>query len=558
MKLSSLAFAAWMVLGPLAMAEDAATGGAASSTSLPPQVSASARNAAEAPRWDAAPASAAANPAAQISSSNTAVAPASAFNFATQPPDSGSNLNVLPQTNSPVTAPNDAAVADQQPKQLPSVMKRRAAATPQDSGVVPATYNAPPGTNGVIPAAGTAVVGSPVPSAGAVNPAQSVAIGSNPPGFLPAVQASGISPAAAPAPIANANRTLPAAAAAAVVPPTVRENPVDPEKLAAARAAGDLLASSIDNGTAGTTPLRLIDVLAQTPETERAAAVREYWNLARAWSDYRWAIDESKRFDTIVPARGAVDAPMLSTARAAATARVNDAQLNVESAQAALIRTARLTPQAGSYFPTDAPLVGPYQTYFSVLFAGRPSPGRTWQIDRALPIRLKTINDRTAAVQSAASAVHYAEEAHARGEVDMRTVLACHDELHQQRRAFLDAVNDYNSDIAEYAATVAGAVAPDRLVAMLIHVKPADRVSAVPGRPVGAIQLPAPPGSATNPAARNPTGGRPTAAASNDGWVPSTSRSLGAEAPLTTQTPASGTMLPQQSGSQVDPFTAGR
>ena len=120
---------------------------------------------------------------------------------------------------------------------------------------------------------------------------------------MPAVQASGISPTAAPAPIANANRTLPAAAAAAVAPPTVRENPVDPEKLAAARAAGDLLASSIDNGTAGTTPLRLIEALAQTPETERAAAVREYWNLARAWSDYRWAIDESKRFDTIVPAR---------------------------------------------------------------------------------------------------------------------------------------------------------------------------------------------------------------------------------------------------------------
>ncbi len=53
MKLSSLAFAAWMVLGQLAMGQDAATGGAASSTSLTPQVPASARNAAKAPRWDA-------------------------------------------------------------------------------------------------------------------------------------------------------------------------------------------------------------------------------------------------------------------------------------------------------------------------------------------------------------------------------------------------------------------------------------------------------------------------------------------------------------------------
>ena len=557
MKLSSLAFAAWMVFGQLAVAQDPASGGAASATSSPPQVPASARSAAEAPRWDAAPVSAAANPAAQISSSNPAVAPASAFNFAAQPPGSGSNLNLLPQTNSPVTASNDAGAADQQPKQLPSVMKRRAAATTQDSGVLPATYNAPPGTNGVVPAAGAAVVGAPVPSAGAVNPAQSVAIGSNPPGFLPAVQASGISPTAAPAPIANANRTLPAAAATAVAPPTVRENPVDPEKLAAARAAGDLLASSIDNGTAGTTPLRLLDVVAQASEPERYEVIREYWYLVWAWSDYRWAIDEAKRFDVIVPARGAVDAPMLSTARAAAAARVNDAQLIVESAQAALMRTAHLSPQAGSYFPTDAPLVGPYQTYFSVLFAGRPSPGRTWQIDRSLPIRLKTINDRTAAVQSAASAVHYAEEAHARGEVDMRTVLACHDELHEQRRLPRcgERLQRRRRRIRRHRCRRRCA---DRLVAMLIHIKPADRVSAVPGRPIGAIQLPAPPNGATSPAVRNPTGGRPTAAASNDGWVPSTSRSLGAETPLTTQTPASGTMLPQQSGSQIDPFTAGR
>ena len=179
--------------------------------------------------------------------------------------------------------------------------------------------------------------------------------------------------------------------------------------------------------------------------------------LARAWSDYRWAIDESKRFDTIVPARGAVDAPMLSTARAAATARVNDAQLNVESAQAALIRTARLTPQAGSYFQPMRLWLGrirPTSRFCSPAGHRRDVPGKSI----ALTIRLKTINDRTAAVQSAASAVHYAEEAHARGEVDVRTVLACHDELHQQRRAFLDAVNDYNADIAEYAATVAGAV----------------------------------------------------------------------------------------------------
>ena len=162
-------------------------------------------------------------------------------------------------------------------------------------------------------------------------------MGTNPPGLFPGNQAAGIAHPAAASPIPNANRSLTATQVQPTAAPAARPPAIDPEKLAAAKAAAELLASSIDNGTAGTTPLRLLDVVTQAAEPEASAVIREYWNLARAWSDYRWAIDEAKRFEVVVPARGAVDAPMLSTARAAAAARVNDAQLIVESAQAALI-----------------------------------------------------------------------------------------------------------------------------------------------------------------------------------------------------------------------------
>ncbi len=146
-----------------------------------------------------------------------------------------------------------------------------------------------------------------------------------------------------------------------------------------------------------------------------------------------------------------------------------------------LMRSAHLAIQNDTYRPSDAPLVGPYHTYFTTLFANRQPPGRTLQIDRSLPLRLKAINDRTAAVQSAATAIHSAEEAHAKGESDMRTVLACHEELYRQRRALLDEVLAYNLDIGEYVATVAAPGTPnEKLVAMLIETKPADRVSAVP------------------------------------------------------------------------------
>ena len=64
--------------------------------------------------------------------------------------------------------------------------------------------------------------------------------------------------------------------------------------------------------------------------------------LARATSNYNWAVDEQKRLDEVVSNRGAVDGPMLSTVRAAAAARVTEAELEKTFATAALARRPRL------------------------------------------------------------------------------------------------------------------------------------------------------------------------------------------------------------------------
>jgi hypothetical protein len=171
------------------------------------------------------------------------------------------------------------------------------------------------------------------------------------------------------------------------------------------------------------------------------------------------------------------------------------------------------------------------------------------EIDRALPIRLQSVADRTAAVQSAMSAVHTAEESHAKGETDMRTVLACHEQLHAQRRALLDAVLDYNLDIAEYAAAVAAPGTPnDKFVAMLIHTRQPERLSQVPTlatdpsmppsranldptaflgiRPNGTGESPT--AGVANGSGRNTTTPQPQA---HDGWVPSNLHSLEGEPP---------------------------
>jgi hypothetical protein len=188
-----------------------------------------------------------------------------------------------------------------------------------------------------------------------------------------------------------------------------------------------------------------------------------------------------KRFEQIVPSRNSAENPMLAAARGAAAARVTEAELEMAKALATLQSTP--IDVAVKVNTIDLPLVGPYHTYYSQIFGSRPVT-RAHVIDQTLPIRLKAINDWVATVHSGTTAVQYAEQAHAKGEVDLRTVLACHEELRMERRRFLDAVYRYNVDIAEYAALAAPAgTSPEKFASMLIPAKQPERLSALPSRP---------------------------------------------------------------------------
>lgn len=357
------------------------------------------------------------------------------------------------------------------------------------------------------------------------------------------------------------------------------EPPADPAKIAAAHATADLLAGAVAELEAESTArLSLAEALAGVPEQQRLAIVGKYWRLSKAVKDHRWALDELKRLEAVAPNRNPVEGPMLSTARAAAEARVHEAELTLVRARESLADTVATAIPASSksdLITEDRPLLGPYNTYFSAIFANRTPSGRMREIDRALPIRLQSVADRTAAVQSAMSAVHTAEEAHAKGETDMRTVLACHEQLHTQRRALLDAVLDYNLDIAEYAATVAAPGTPnDKFISMLIHTRQPERLSQVPTL---ATDPSAPPSRATldpttflgirpNGTSEGPTAGVSTGNGRNtttpqsqahDGWVPSNLHSLEGEPPESPRPPQSSGSATGDNG-RADPFTADR
>jgi hypothetical protein len=347
---------------------------------------------------------------------------------------------------------------------------------------------------------------------------------------------------------------------------------IDPGQQAAARAAADLLATSISPATGATDGLSLTQFLARCPESDRASAVQAYWRWCTSLSASNWAQDEQKRLEQIAPGPGAAEVAMLSTARAAAAARITEAEIEATSASDALIRVAASLQDAGTSRPTDSPLVAPYRTYYSQIFTNRPS-GRALEIDHILPIRLKAIDDRAAAVQSAASAVHDAEQAHAKKQIDLPTVLACHDELHNERRQFLSALLQYNVDVAEYAALAAPTgTPPEKFVAMLIRPKSAERLSAVPERSTfndGAGTPPpkfAPSGrpsaELTRPSlnsVRTPKSGVQSHPAASDGWVPSTLRPLEPEPLQADQqsSPAESTgraTTASPLGPQADPF----
>ena len=250
---------------------------------------------------------------------------------------------------------------------------------------------------------------------------------------------------------------------------------------AAANASADLLARSLippqDIALPGL-PVSLQDALSRVLDRAgRLATARAYWKLSLCGAEYHWAIAEWRQLDATPTGRGAIDAPMLSTARAAAQARALESQALVVAAQHELAEALGQSPQ-NLPLTVDQPLVGPYRTHFETLFASRSAPGRLRSINKTLPLRREAIDVRTAAVQAAASAVHVAEEAYAKGQVPVQTLLAAQSELSRQRKAFVAAVRDYNLEIAEYALGVADPGTSNAvLVSMLTRTKPSTKTS---------------------------------------------------------------------------------
>ena len=239
-------------------------------------------------------------------------------------------------------------------------------------------------------------------------------------------------------------------------------------------------------------PLALLEALARVIDRRQQRRVIEaYWMLSIRVARCHFALDERDRLLDLDPPQPAHQQAMLKAAQAAAQATFSEARSAAVAAEIELADAAGLPIEQG-YVPTDAPFVSVYQTNFETLFAGRVPPRAIRQIDRTLPLQRDLINARASATAAAAAALRATRRAYADGEVALAAVLAAQATLRDQRRQFLAAVHQYNSDIAHYALTVIGPGVPrETIVSTLIETLPTTDSVLVPKRgaqPASAIE----------------------------------------------------------------------
>ncbi|HEY2826001.1 MAG TPA: hypothetical protein VGJ04_00245, partial [Pirellulales bacterium] len=445
MKISSLLCVACMLTAQLSVFGDDA-----GNISLPPgsRIPAAAQNAAEAPPWNAPPAqavipaapltppintSAPAQPAAAISpnppprplvsvmkrksqSSPTAAPPAVASSQLPAPPSE-------PLVQSPSTTPSatpvaplalttsqtDGALPINTATTTPEPTTHSVAQDTTSSAVVPAEYDQP------ITPSNTSTLNwtrPNEPSSSTASNQTSSQAGASPDITADNSQASStapspLQPTTGPVqlipPPSDSSRSTPSMTDQQVIPADSTSQTADvlpdPQQMAAAHAAADLLSQALNtNSSADLTGQwqPLSNVISSVDEHQRLAAVSAYWRLSHAVALYLWSADDLQRLDKSAPSHTLIDNPMLSTARATATARMHEAELSLTKAQQSLVALMGTTPStfSASILPSDRPLVGPYRTYFDALFANRPAPGQTREINAALPLRVKIIGDR--------------------------------------------------------------------------------------------------------------------------------------------------------------------
>lgn len=295
--------------------------------------------------------------------------------------------------------------------------------------------------------------------------------GRAPQGWVPAPSQN-----VSPAPPAQLDDTPPAAPPSRSLAPVA--SPTSPQERWLREWFGPEAAPTAAETGATGRPLPLAELLRRVPAGRtRIQAVGEYWNLAAAVAESRAV---AARRDTLGRLVASGRGDLSGDARAEAA--LASAEADQQSARLAVLQAQHtLADRLGQnewFWPSDLPLVDPYQTRFDELFPGGEAPLPLVRIHRSLPLRHLAIVRRAAAADACDAALGEVAAAFQAGRAAVDDVLLRLDAWLAAQQQYLRDVRDYNRDIAAYSLAVAPATAPvEALAGMLIRT---DQPGAVP------------------------------------------------------------------------------
>ncbi|MCR9119775.1 MAG: hypothetical protein NXI22_22810 [bacterium] len=220
---------------------------------------------------------------------------------------------------------------------------------------------------------------------------------------------------------------------------------------------------------ASVSDLYLQDVVQISPDlTVRLKNVQSYWRLATASADATFARSELAALQRLQSPHGDVDKSILEAARAAAEARVFEADLALSGARNQ-IPASSANNQKVEFEPRDGLFVGGYNTRLDAMFRNSAPPQDVVQIDKNLK-QLKLLIDARA--DSLVANEHAFEQISRSGlstPGGASQVVRQFERMRDARLAFLGSARDYNFLIAEYALRVGGpSVSTGDVLSMLI------------------------------------------------------------------------------------------
>jgi hypothetical protein len=210
-------------------------------------------------------------------------------------------------------------------------------------------------------------------------------------------------------------------------------------------------------------------------QTDRTMA---YWDLAAKVTQYYLSRRDAMELAAL---RQGVTTPGPAW-QAKAQALQNEQDLAQRAAEVAQLRFQQLLGRTGATsppLPADLPHCGKYDTRYDEIFAARTEPAAR-QLNDLLPLKYAELRHQAGLV---AEAYNWLEQVSKSRDPksDGVGLLRAHELVSLRRRALVEAVRDYNLDIAAYTELAAPSdVGTERLVAMLIRVSNPDAGAAEP------------------------------------------------------------------------------